>query len=126
VAQLIVIDQILVAERQPEHPLAHEGCHRMLDQLRGAVILKAGGKALHEMDGAIRLAKQQRPGLRGDRPAVKRGHHGAAIHGCKSKQVWATLCRHRGGPLMKSKVLLHNNFDSLGAPMHHPNVRNPG
>ena len=34
VAQLVVVDQILVAQRDPEHPLPHQTRHRVLDQIR--------------------------------------------------------------------------------------------
>ena len=34
VAQLVVVVEVLVAERDPEHPLADQRRHLMLDQLR--------------------------------------------------------------------------------------------
>ena len=33
-AQLVVVDQVLVAQRDPEHPLTHQSPHRVFDQLR--------------------------------------------------------------------------------------------
>jgi hypothetical protein len=33
-----------------------------------------------------------------------------SFDGCKSKQICATLCRHRGAPRIIRKSLLHNNF----------------
>ena len=43
-AQLIVIDQVLIAERQSEHPLADQRLDLVLDQLLAARVPKAGGK----------------------------------------------------------------------------------
>jgi hypothetical protein len=43
-AELIVVDQVLVAERNPEHALAHERCHPVLRALRIAPITEAARK----------------------------------------------------------------------------------
>jgi hypothetical protein len=45
-----------------------------------------------------------------DRPAIKAGDNLAAFNGCKSKQICATVCRHRGAPRITPKSLRHNNF----------------
>ena len=114
VAQFVVIVEILIAERDPEHPLADQRHHLMLDQFLTSLVMKACREPLHHPDRTIRRAQQQRPGIRGDRPAVERRHHFAAFHGCKSKQIRATLCRHRGAPRNNEKSLQHNAFaDSL-------------
>ena len=69
VAQFVVIVEILIAERDPEHPLADQRHHLMLDQLRAPLVVKARGEPIHHPDRPIRRAQQQRPGIRGDRPA---------------------------------------------------------
>ena len=46
VAQLIVVDQILVAQCDPEHALPDQTRHRVFDQIGRAVIGEAAGKAL--------------------------------------------------------------------------------
>ena len=98
VAQLVVVVEILVAKRDPEHPLADQRRHLVLDQLRAPHVVKARRKPIHHPDRAIGRAQQQRPGVRRDRAAVERRHHRAAFNGFKSKQFRATLCRHRGAP----------------------------
>ena len=97
-AQLVVVDQVLVAQRDPEHPLTHQSRHRVFDQLGRTVISEAAGKALDQADLPIGGAKQYRPGLRGHRPTVKRRHHLAPFNRCKAKQIRATLCLHRDSP----------------------------
>ena len=109
VAQLVVVVQILVAERDPEHPLADQRRHLVLDQVGAPLVVKARGKPIHHPDGPIRRAQQQRSGIRGDRAARSR-HHRAAFNRFKSKEIRATLCRHRGAPRIDEKLLQHNGF----------------
>ena len=126
VAQLIVIDQILVAERDPEHPLRHHGLDGVLDQLGGPAITKAGGEPGHQANRPIGRAEQQCSGVRRNRAAIKPGHHLPPRDGCKTKPVTATLCRHRGAPLHRDKALSQKNYRRFRAPMHLPAVRNAG
>ena len=62
-AQLVVVDQILVAERDAEHPLRHHGLDRVLDLRRVPPVIEAGGEPGHQPDRAIGRAEQQRPGI---------------------------------------------------------------
>ena len=98
VAQLVVVDQVLVAQRNPEHPLTHQARHLVDHQVGRSVIGKAAGKALDHSDLPIGGAEQHRPGLRGHHAAVERGHHLPPFDGCKAKQIRATLCLHRDFP----------------------------
>ena len=125
-AQLIVVVEVLVAERQAEHPLPHHGLDAVLDMLGRTLIPEAGGKARHDIDRPIGRAEQQAAGIGGDQTAVERRHHGAALDACKTEQIRATLCLHRGILLSRPKSLLHNNFRRFGAPMHLLSVRYPG
>jgi hypothetical protein len=50
VAQLVVVDQILIAQRNPEYPLTHQTRHLMDDQIGHTVIGEAAGKALDQPD----------------------------------------------------------------------------
>ena len=84
-AQLIVIDQVLVAKGNAEHPLRHHGLNRVLD-LRD----KTGGEPPHETDPPIGRAEQQPAGIRGVVPAVKRGHHLTALNYFITEQVATT------------------------------------
>jgi len=126
VAQLIVVDQVLVAERDAEHALRHHCRDAVLDLCLGAAISKAGRKSGDQADGPVGRAEQQRSGIRGDLAAVEGGHHPATLDHFITEQVAATLCRHRGAPLQRVKALSQKNFPTFRAPMHLPSVRNPG
>jgi hypothetical protein len=58
VPQLIVIDQILVAERQPQHPLPDQRLHRVLNEIGVAPIDETLGKALDQPHRTISLRQQ--------------------------------------------------------------------
>ena len=66
-AELIAIDQVLIAQRQSEDALADQRLDLVLDQLLAARVTKAGGKAIIEPDRPIGRAEQQRPCIRGAR-----------------------------------------------------------
>ena len=53
VAQLIMVDQILVAERDAEHPLRHHGLDRVLDLRLGAAVGKTGREPPDQADRPI-------------------------------------------------------------------------
>ena len=97
-AQLIVVDQVLVAERQSEHPLADQRLDLVLDQPRAAKVAEAGGEAIDEADRPIGRAKQHRAGVRSDASAVESRRHGTSFDGYKFKQIRDTVCLHRGAP----------------------------
>jgi hypothetical protein len=105
VAQLVVVDEIPVAERDPEHPLRDHGRDAVLDQHRRAPVVEAGGEPPHQPDRPIGGPEQQRPGIRGRVATIERRFDPAALHGCKPEQVSATLCRHRRAPLRQLKSL---------------------
>ena len=109
VAQFVMIVEVLIAERDPEHPLPDQRHHLMFDQVLASHIVKAGRKPIHHPDRPIGRSQQQRPGIRRDRPAIERRNHLAAFNSCKSKQISATLCRHRGPPRINEKSLQHND-----------------
>src|SRR6516164_1402500 len=96
VAQIVVVDQILVAKRDAEHTLSHQRRNLMLDQLLTPCVIEASRKPRHQSDRSIGLSQQQRSSIRGDRPAVERRYYFASFNSCESKQIRATLCRHRG------------------------------
>ena len=47
VAQLVVVVEILIAKRNPEHPLADQRNHLVLDQFRAPHVVKARGQSIH-------------------------------------------------------------------------------
>jgi len=126
VAQGVVVDQILVAQRQSEHALAHQGGEAVLDLVRRTVIREAGRESPDQADRPVGGAQQQRPGVGGDGAAVEPGYHRPAVNGCKREPIRATVCRHRGTPPLGPKALSQKNFRSFRAPMHLLPVRNPG
>jgi hypothetical protein len=97
--QLIVVVQILIAERDAEHPLRRHRLDAVLDLRLVAAILEAAGEAPDQPDRSVGGAEQQRAGIGGDLAAVERSHHLAPFDDFITKQVAATLCRHRGAPL---------------------------
>jgi hypothetical protein len=110
VAQFVMIIEVLIAERDAEHPLAEKGRDLMLDQVLAPHIVEARGKPLCHPDRPIGRSQQQRPGIRRDGAAIERRHHLAAFHGCKSKQIPVTLCRHRGAPRIRRKPCSTRTF----------------
>ena len=126
VPQLVVVDQILIAERDGEHPLRHHGLHRVFDLCLRATIGEAGGEPREQTDRPIGRAEQQPAGVRGDLPAVESSHHLAALDHFIPEQIAATLCRHQGTPPDRLKSLSQKNYRQSRAPMHLLPVRNPG
>jgi hypothetical protein len=126
VPQLVVVDQILITERNAEHALRHHRRDAVLDLRLGAAINEAGGEPLDHTDCPIGRAEQQPASLRGVVPAIKRGHNLAALDHFITEQVTVTLCRHRGSPLRQLKSLWQKSYARFRAPMHLPAVRNPG
>ena len=125
-AQLIVIDQVLVAERDAEHPLRHHRLDPVLDLHLDTTVLEAGREPRHQADRAIGRAEQQGPGIGRDLAAIEGSHHLAAFDHFITEQVAATLRRHRGTPLRQLKSLSQKNYARFRAPMHLSTVRNPG
>ena len=99
VAQLVVVDQVFVAERDAEDALCHHRRNTVLDLRLDPAIGEAAGKPLDQPDRPIGRAEQQCPGIRGDLATVKRGDHLTALDHFITEQIAATLCRHRGAPL---------------------------
>jgi len=110
VAKLVVIDQVLVAQRQSEHAPADQRLHLMLDQLLAAHVAETGSKAINEPDRPVRRPQQQRAGVRSDASAVKSRHDRTTFHSYKSKQIRDTVCPHRGAPRIQLTCWRHNKF----------------
>ena len=82
-AQIVMVDQILIAERDSEHPLADQGWNVVNHTLRRSAIAETGGEAPGQIDRLVRRPQQQGSGIRTDRTAVEIGDHVAAIKACK-------------------------------------------
>jgi hypothetical protein len=85
VPQLVVVVEILVAERDPEHPLTDKGRDLMLDVFRTPLVVKARRKPVHHSDRSIGRSQQQRSGVGGDQPRIECRCHTATFHGSKIK-----------------------------------------
>ena len=110
VAQRVVIDQILIAERKAEDPLAQQIDHRVCDGVGNAKIAESSGQPIAEPDRPVSRAEQHRTTVRRDRPAVENAHKFAPAGGSEVQLFLATLCRHRGASPSQTKSLRHNNF----------------
>jgi hypothetical protein len=80
VSQLLVIVQILIPQRDPEHALADHRPDRMLDQIRPTLVDEAAGQPVNQSDRLIHTPQQQHSGVRTHRPTVEGGHYSAALH----------------------------------------------
>ena len=98
VAQLVMVVEILITQRDSEYPLTNQGHDLVLDEILTPFVVKAPGKPIHHLDRAIRRAQKQRSRIRHDRTRIERRYHLASFNGFKSEKIWGTLCRHRGVP----------------------------
>ena len=110
VAQIVVIVEVFVPERDPKHPLTDQRSHLVLDQLRTPPISKARRKATNQINRAIRRSQKQRSRIRRHQSGIKCRNDWATFNHSKIKLLCATLCRHRGSPQIRKKSLGHNNF----------------
>ena len=118
VAQLVVIDEILVAQRDPDDPLHEQGLDAVLDQLRAAPVDEAPREPAHQIERPVGSAQQQGPGVRGHRAAIERRDHLAPLDRFISEQLAATLCRHRGLLRTGLKSLSQRSYRRSRTPMH--------
>ena len=82
-AQLVVVRDILIAQRDPGNALADQ-CRQAMHHLALiALIAEAGRHPIEQIDRLIGVAQKQRPSIAGDRPAVKGRHNPPAIKAFK-------------------------------------------
>ena len=124
-AQLVMVHKVLVAQRDPEHTLAHQRRHIVHNTIRRATVRKAARKPIHKPYRPVRRPQKQRAGIRSHPPATEIGHDIAAFQACKSHPRRATLCVLRRAPLQLNKSLSQKNFLTSRAPMDLTPVRNP-
>jgi len=85
VPQPVVIVEVLVAQRLPEHTLTDQRPNLMLHQLRLTVVPEAAGKALEQAERPVGRSQQQRSTIRADRSTVECRLYPTAFHSCKTK-----------------------------------------
>jgi len=105
-----VVEQILVAECQPEDPLRDQRPDLMHDIDRAAPVTKASREPIHQTDRLVRLAEQQSPGIRGHHAAVEISDNTPAASPSKIDLCRATLCRHRGITSNQANLFSQNKF----------------
>ena len=110
VPQMIVVVDVLVAQRDGEDALAEQRRHRVQQRVRIAAILEMLREPLDQPDRLVAGSEQQPAGVRGDLAAVERAHNPAALHGSEIERILATVCGHRGRSPLSVKSLLHNNY----------------
>src|SRR3954447_11920257 len=93
-AQVFVVDQILVTKRHAEDALAHKAPHPMGDEAWMTPIAKARGEPIHEPDGPIRRAEKKSAGVRGHEPTVELRNEFAPARPFKHHPSRATLRGH--------------------------------
>jgi hypothetical protein len=98
VAQIVVVDQVFVAESNRKDPLPDQCRHLVLDQLRYTAVGKTRGKPLDQPNHPVRRTQQQPTCVRSDGAAVKPRYHPSPLDTCKTKQIRVTLRLHRVSP----------------------------
>ena len=95
VAQLVVVVDVLVAERDADDPLPDQRRQRVHHLVLLALVDEARGDPLDQPDRAIGVPQQQPAGVRTQGAAVERGHHPPPSEAFKLELFRVTLCRHR-------------------------------
>ncbi len=110
VTKLVVIVQVLVAERNAEHALPDERGDRVLDEPWLPFVAETSRKPPNQIQTPVRGAQQQAACVRRQRPAIELGHHGTAFNPPKRACFCATLRPHRATLPNQRKSLSQNNF----------------
>src|SRR5689334_12432969 len=122
-AELVVVVEILVAERNADNPLHHQRLERVLGVGGIAAVLETGRQATGQAQHPVCRPQKQRTGVAGDGATIEGCNDWTSFSRCKRKQVRVTLCWHRGLPLLRDKALSQKNFRSFRTPMHLTLVR---
>jgi len=105
-AKLIVVVEVLIAQRQAEDALRNQSRERVDGHERIAAVDKASRKPIRQPDRLVRLAKQQRSGVRRNRSAIEIRHNPPPASPSKIHLRRATLRRHRGAPTNQPNSLI--------------------
>jgi len=114
VAQPVVVVQILVAQRDPEHPLRHQIGGRVLHPRCIPVVHEAVREAAQPARALLHLAQQQHPTVRAHMLRFEPAHHRPASQTGKLNLRRATLCLHRSA-LLFARLLLQINGEQKSA-----------
>jgi hypothetical protein len=73
-AQLLVIVDVFVAQRQPVNPLRQHLFNRVLDQILVPAVRKTLRQTRQQVQTLVGLAKKKRPAIGTDRSTIETGH----------------------------------------------------
>jgi hypothetical protein len=110
VAQLVVVVEILIAKRNPEHPLADQRHHLVLDQFRAPHVVK------HEANRSIILIvrsvapNSSAPASDVTVPASNAATTARPSTGSNPKKSGLHSVGIRGAPRIDDELLRHNGF----------------
>jgi hypothetical protein len=92
VAEAVVVVEVFVAQAQREDALLEEVGKRVLDEVGVAVIGKAGGEPVDEVELGFDFAEQQSAGIGGDGAAIEAGDDLPAAEGLEQEFRGGTVC----------------------------------
>ena len=94
VAQPVVIVDVLIAQRQSEHPLPKQAPQRVLHTRRIAVVNEAGCQPPSDLECLVGSSQQHGTAIGREAPAVELGNHVTASQARQRERIRSTLCRH--------------------------------
>jgi hypothetical protein len=109
-AQVVMVADVLIAERNPDDPLSDQSRQAVDDKISRAVIDKAAGDPADQFDGSVSMTQQQRSGIRRHRAAFKISNRTAAANAFKFKLLGPAVCRHRRFRLVLLSVCRNFTF----------------
>lgn len=98
--QIIMVADILIAERDAGDPLTHQARQAMDNEIGRTVIDETAGNAIDQFDRPIGMSKQQCAGIRGHGAAFEIGDYTATADAFKFELLSSTVCRHRRSRLV--------------------------
>ena len=126
VAKVIVVVEVLIAQRDAEHALRDERGDRVLDKPRVPSVAEASRKPPDQINPTIGRAQKQAARVRRQRSAIELSHHQAAFEPSKHPRFCATLRLHRATLSNQLKSFSQNNFCLIQRPDAPHNLRNAG
>ena len=112
VTELIMVVQILVAQRQSHHSLADQAPQRVFHQQRVPIIAKARRELSQQTRPPLDLPQQQPAAVGTELPAIKTSHDLTLSHPLETQLFNATLCLFHAAASLPIKLLLDTQLNS--------------